>query len=164
VIFVTVGTQYFDELIDEVDRLAGLGAFGQPVLAQIGLSQRKPKNIKYVAFDRNMLETAKTADLVITHAGTGSLCEFIALGRPFIAVVNDTKAGNHQMEFLEQLSSLYDFCWICSPRDLEKALRHARPATPLSRTAESMLAEDIRAFLKGAIGSAAAGSPVTTHA
>jgi UDP-N-acetylglucosamine transferase subunit ALG13 len=152
VIFVTVGTQYFDELIDEVDRLAGLGAFGQPVLAQIGLAKRTPKHIDYVTFDKNMLETARSADMIITHAGTGSLCEFIALGRPFIAVVNDTKAGNHQLEFLEHLSSLYDFCWICSPRDLEKCLRHARPATPLSKTAESMLAADIRAFLKSRIG------------
>lgn len=147
-ILVTVGTQYFDELIDEVDRLAGRGVLAQPILAQVGLSKQKPKNVEYIAFDRNLLETAEKADLIITHAGTGSLCEFITLGKPFIAVVNDTKAGNHQLEFLEHLSSLYDFCWICSPRDLEDALPHARPATPLSKEACGMLADDIRAFLK----------------
>jgi beta-1,4-N-acetylglucosaminyltransferase len=161
VIFVTVGTQYFDELINEVDRLAAIGALGQPVLAQIGLAKRKPKNIDYVVFDRNMLETARTADMIITHAGTGSLCEFIALGKPFIAVVNDTKAGNHQLEFLEHLSSLYDFCWICSPCHLEQALPHARPATPLSKTAQSMLAEDIQAFLKARMGRQLSESPLT---
>ncbi|HVP12751.1 MAG TPA: glycosyltransferase [Phycisphaerae bacterium] len=161
-IFVTVGTQYFDELIDEVDRLAGLGAFGQPVLAQIGLAKRKPKNVDYVIFDKNMLQTARGADMIITHAGTGSLCEFITLGRPFIAVVNDTKAGNHQLEFLEHLSSLYDFCWICSPRDLEQALPHARPATPLSKTAEGMLAADIRAFLKARLAPQFSSPSVTT--
>lgn len=150
-IFVTVGTQFFDELIDEVDRLAGQGIFGQPVLAQIGQAKRKPKNINYIAFDGKMLETARAADMIITHAGTGSLCEFIALGKPFIAVVNDTKAGNHQLEFLEHLSSLYDFCWVCSPRDLKQALPHARPATPLSKTAEGRLAKDIQAFLKARI-------------
>jgi beta-1,4-N-acetylglucosaminyltransferase len=147
-ILVTVGTQYFDELIDEIDRLAERGLLPQPILAQVGLSKRKPRNVKYVTFDKNLLETAKKADLIITHAGTGSLCEFIALGKPFIAVVNDTKADNHQLEFLEQLSSLYDFCWICSPKDLEAALPHARPATPLSKQASGMLADDIRAFIK----------------
>lgn len=150
-ILVTVGTQFFDELIDEVDRLAGLGVFGLPVLAQIGLTDRKPKNIEYVAFDKKLLQTAQKADLIITHAGTGSLCEFIALGRPFIAVVNDTKADNHQLEFLDHLSSLYDFCWICSPRDLAEALPHARPATPLSRVAQGMLAQDIRDYLKSSV-------------
>jgi len=149
-ILVTVGTQYFDELIDEVDRLAEIGVLPQPILAQVGLSKRKPTNVKYVAFDKNLLETAKKADLIITHAGTGSLCEFISLGKPFIAVVNQTKAGNHQLEFLEHLSGLYDFCWICSPRDLEAALPHARAATPLSKEASGMLADDIRTYIKSA--------------
>jgi UDP-N-acetylglucosamine transferase subunit ALG13 len=146
-ILVTVGTQFFDELIDEVDRLAGLGTFAQPVLAQVGLSRRAPTNIDHVAFDRDLLGTAAKADLIITHAGTGSLCELIALGRPFIAVVNDTKAGNHQLEFLQRLSKIYDFCWVDSPKKLQAALGQARPARRRGSPTPIDLAGEIRSYL-----------------
>ncbi len=126
-ILVTVGTQFFDELIDEVDRLASRGAFDRPVLAQIGLSRHIPRHVAHVRFDRQLLEKAASAELIISHAGTGSLCEFIPLGRPTIAVVNDTKAENHQLEFVRALSEVCDFCWIDSPSKLAEALPLARP-------------------------------------
>lgn len=147
-ILVTVGTQYFDELIVEVDRLAGLGVFEQPVFAQIGLTDVVPKHIDYLAFDRNLYGRAAKADLIITHAGTGSLGECCALGKPFVAVVNRGKAGNHQLEFLESLSRLYDFCWIDRPGKLRAALPHARAAKPLGGDVLTPLAEDIRRFVK----------------
>jgi len=154
-ILVTVGTQFFDELIEEVDRLAGEGAFAEPVVAQIGLSRHRPKHMDYLAFDRNLLETAARASLIITHAGTGSLIEFVMLGRPFIAVVNDTKADNHQLEFLERLSAEYDFCWIDSPRRLAAALPEARPARPRRRSNAPDLAADLRAWLHARCGGSA---------
>lgn len=154
-IFVTVGTQFFDELIDEVDRLAGEGVFDARVLAQIGLAKRMPLNIETVPFVKDMLAVAGKADLIITHAGTGSLMEFIALGRPFIAVVNDTKAGNHQLEFLERLGDLYDFCWIPTPKALRDALPHARPATPLVEPGIERLATDIKSFIDSVVPQAA---------
>ncbi len=147
-ILVTVGTQYFDELIEEVDRLAAKGVFSEPVLAQIGLSRHRPKHVDYLTFDRNLLGTAAQASLIITHAGTGSLIEFLMLGKPFIAVVNETKADNHQLEFLEQLSAEYDFCWIDSPRKLAAALPEARPARPRRRRDTAGLAADLRAWLQ----------------
>src|ERR1043166_1961761 len=121
-ILVTVGTQFFDELIIEADRLAESGAFSEPVLAQVGLSKYTPHHLNHVAFDPDLLRHAKEASLIITHAGTGCVCEMIEIGRPFIAVVNDTKAGNHQLEFLRQMSTKYDFCWAASPRDLAAVL------------------------------------------
>jgi len=159
VILVTVGTQFFDELIDEVDHLAGEGVITEPVLAQIGLTQRRPRNIRFVDFLPNLLATAQEASLIVTHAGTGSLCECICLGKPFIAVANQTKAGNHQLEFLEQLSTLYDFCWIPTPAGLRTALPHARPARPLAGASSApRLAADIRAFIQSASLCAQAGT------
>ncbi len=149
-ILLTVGTQFFDDLIGEADRLAGEGIFTEPVLAQIGLSKTKPRHMRHVAFDPHLLDKAAKASLIITHAGTGSLCECISIGCPFIAVVNDTKAGNHQLEFLQHLSSLYDFCWIDSPRKLREALPHARPATSLGSPGVSRLAENIAEYLASA--------------
>lgn len=125
-ILVTVGTQFFDELIDVVDDLAGRGVLPQPVFAQIGLSKRIPRHARYVAFERDLLTKAAKADLIITHAGTGSLLEFIRLGRPMIAVVNPTKLDNHQLEFLQAMEAVCDFCWVETPAKLEAALPHAR--------------------------------------
>jgi UDP-N-acetylglucosamine transferase subunit ALG13 len=125
-ILVTVGTQFFDELVEEVDRLAGEGRLGDEVLAQIGLSG-EPKNVKWLRFTDEIPRLIDEADLVITHAGTGSILQCVMANKRFIAVVNDTKAGNHQMEFVEDLSRRVDFCWIRSPRDLEAVLDQARP-------------------------------------
>lgn len=149
-IVVTVGTQFFDGLVQEVDRLVATGVISEHVWAQIGLAGKTPQHLEYVAFDRGLIERARDATLIITHAGTGSLCEFITLGRPMIAVANQTKAGNHQIEFLEQLSKVYDFCWVASPADLAAALPHARPPTPLGTSSLGSLAEDLRVALVSA--------------
>ncbi len=149
-IVVTVGTQFFDELIDEVDRLVADGVVRDQVWAQVGLTKNAPVHIDSVAFDKDLLGKAREADLVITHAGTGSVCEMIELGRPMIAVVNRTKAANHQREFLEQMSELYDFCWVDGPEHLEAALSQARPAKALGESTVGPLAEDIRAALLSA--------------
>lgn len=202
-ILVTVGTQFFDELIDEVDRLAGEGAFdqftgagaaatladtsstsagpafhgpnrlkaraaecakatpvsgrletgGAAVFAQIGLQEKPPKHIAHVAFDRELISRARRADLIITHAGTGSLMEFLPMGRPLIAVANPAKADNHQLEFLHALDDEYDFCWIADPRDLQAALPHARVPRRRHHPGNApgpSIGEDIVAFLSGA--------------
>ncbi len=146
-ILVTVGTQFFDDLIDAVDRLVAAGVITDHVWAQIGLAGKPPEHVEYVAFERGLIDTAREADLIITHAGTGSLCEFILLGRPLIAVANQAKAGNHQLEFLKQLSHEYDFCWIASPSELGAALPHARPPRPLGPSSLKSLTEDLRVAL-----------------
>ncbi len=156
-ILVTVGTQFFDELIDEVDRLAGARAFDRfagaapaRVFAQIGLQQKLPRHIEHVAFDRDLVNKARSADLIITHAGTGSLLEFLPMGRPLIAVANPTKADNHQLEFLHALDDEYDFCWIADPRDLHAALPDGRVPQRRHRATDSGppgLGADIAAYL-----------------
>ncbi len=151
-IVVTVGTQHFDELILEVDRLAGSGVIDERVVAQVGTSTVTPQHIEHFAFDPSpsdhIRHMARDARLIISHAGTGSLCELIDLGKPFIAVVNDTKAENHQLEFCEALSERYDFCWVSSPKELGKALPQARPATPKGRDTLDRLVDDLCAYLE----------------
>ena len=143
-IVVTVGTQFFDELIAEVDRLVGAGVIQDKVYAQIGLCATPPKHLDWVKFDRNLHDTMREADLIITHAGTGCVIEAVDIGKPFIAVVNGYKAGDHQREFLEVLNSTHDFCWIDSPARLEAALTEARPAKALRGQSIDRLCADIQ--------------------
>lgn len=149
-ILVTVGTQFFDELIAEVDRLVECGVIRDRVYAQIGLCRSMPRHLDSVRFDRNLHDRMREAELIITHAGTGCVIEAIELGKPFIAVVNGGKAGDHQREFLEQLEATHDFCWIGSPAELEAALPAARPARAREANRIDQLCDDLHRELRAA--------------
>ena len=151
-IVVTVGTQFFDELIAEVDRLVATGVIRDDVYAQIGQCRETPRHISCVRFDRSLHEKMRAADLIITHAGTGCVIEAIELGKPFIAVVNQGKAGDHQREFLESLQTTHDFCWIASPAELASALPKARPARALQANRLQQLCDDIEREILAACG------------
>lgn len=148
VILVTVGTQFFDELIAEVDGLVARGVICDDVFAQIGLCESPPRHIDWVQFDRDLTRKMQRADLIITHAGTGCVIEAIECGRPFIAVVNGGKAGDHQREFLKTLETTHDFCWIDSPAGLESAIPRARPATALKSNSVETLCDDLHRELE----------------
>ncbi len=147
-ILVTVGTQFFDELVEEVDALAGQGRFSDDVLAQIGLS-REPANVRWIRFTNDMPELIRQADLVITHAGTGSVMQCLLSRKRFIAVVNGSKKHDHQREFVEDLSKRYDFCWVGSPRELRPALDRARIAQTCGDAGLDRLVSAIRATVAG---------------
>ncbi|MFQ5413514.1 MAG: hypothetical protein ACE5E6_03550, partial [Phycisphaerae bacterium] len=65
-ILVTVGTERFDALVCEVDRLAARGLIHDRVYAQIGMSRPAPTHLDYVRYDRALLDKAAGADLIIT--------------------------------------------------------------------------------------------------
>ena len=87
-IFVTVGTTYFDELIMEVDRLAGSGELGQEVIAQRGSGAYEPKNIESFAFKPGLGEYYERADLIVSHAAAGTLFTALNVGKRIVAVSN----------------------------------------------------------------------------
>jgi UDP-N-acetylglucosamine transferase subunit ALG13 len=146
-IFVTVGTVGFDPLIAEVDRLAGAGVFEDEVFAQIGLCRDEPQHIRFERYLRDLPSYMASASLIIAHAGTGSICECIASGKPFVAVVDAAKAGNHQYEFAAGMAERFDYCWIDHPEKLRAALPQARPARRLADETTAGLAADIRRVL-----------------
>jgi UDP-N-acetylglucosamine transferase subunit ALG13 len=147
-ILVTVGTVGFEALIVEVDRLAAAGRLEPDVFAQIGASRYLPQAVRFERYRQDLRTLMAAAELIITHAGTGSVCECIASGRPFIAVIDAGKAGNHQLEFAVALAERFDYCWIERPEQLEAALPQARAATPLDRHDAAALAADIRHALR----------------
>lgn len=51
----------------------------------------------------NILEYVKNADLVISHAGAGSILDALENKTNLIVVVNHNLMNNHQLELAEQL-------------------------------------------------------------
>ena len=98
-IFVTVGSQKFpfDRLIREMDRLAGEGVLQEEVLAQIGACAYEPKHMKWHRFmDKEDFDQAITdCDILVTHAGEGSIMTGLLKGRKVIAVPRYQKFGEH---------------------------------------------------------------------
>jgi UDP-N-acetylglucosamine transferase subunit ALG13 len=88
VIFVTVGAQMpFDRLVLAVDAWAA--ARGRDdVFAQIGPGAAEPRHVDWVrfiapgAFRRRM----DACDVVVTHAGMGTILSALELGRPIVVM------------------------------------------------------------------------------
>ena len=76
-IFVTVGTTSFDELIKTIDSEEFLRAVRRAgydsIVAQIGRGTYVPTTIDYYRFKPSLDDDFAAADLVISHAGAGSM-------------------------------------------------------------------------------------------
>jgi len=97
-IFLTVGTQKpFDRLVKVVDEWASSQSSCK-IIGQIGNSSYEPRNMswdKRITLKRYN-EYLKSADLVISHLGTGTVLSCIKLNIPIIAMPRLAKYGEHR--------------------------------------------------------------------
>ena len=111
-IFVIVGSQKFpfDRLIREMDRLKEAGVIQDEVVAQIGTSAYEPKHLKWTRFmDKSDFDAAiASCDLLVTHAGEGSIMTGLLKGKKVIAVPRYARFGehvsDHQLEIARALA------------------------------------------------------------
>lgn len=98
-IFVTVGTQLpFDRLVGAVDAWAGRHPEAD-VFAQIGAGvapchARHAANIDPQTFARSV----ETADVVVAHAGMGTILTALDLGKPVLVMPRQAALGEHRNE------------------------------------------------------------------
>lgn len=113
-VFVTVGTTSFDALVEVVsskplrEKLQALGY--TTVIIQIGRGKYEPTpvstpdfDLSYFRYKDSISKDIHSADLVISHAGAGSVLETMEARKPMIVVINDLLMGNHQLELAFQL-------------------------------------------------------------
>jgi beta-1,4-N-acetylglucosaminyltransferase len=118
VIFVTVGTTMpFDELLEEVDLLAGLQALGNEVVCQYGQSAYRMKHGKQFKARTSIDDLIEKSSLVITHGGS-TVIKLMLAKKPFVAFPNPRGAGNHQTEFLKTISEVARISWSKNVKDL----------------------------------------------
>jgi UDP-N-acetylglucosamine transferase subunit ALG13 len=101
-IFVTVGEQLpFDRLIRTVDEWVGTSK--KEVFAQIGRSTYTPIHISYKAFltPEEFKEKLLTADVIVAHAGMGTIITALEMGKPILIMPRQAAFGevrnNHQL-------------------------------------------------------------------
>lgn len=118
-IFVTLGSQkfQFDRLLRALDELLENGTICDTVFAQTGASTYTPKNYECVPFmDREAFAAAMdTADLIITHAGTGAIIGAVKKGKKVIAVPRLAKYGEHVDDHQVQIVNQFDDLGILEP-------------------------------------------------
>lgn len=140
--FVTVGTVLpFDRLIDMVTELRARGEIPEELVIQAGAGGRAPADIKSyetMPFE-DMLAILRDADIVVCHAGTGSLITALREGCRVIAVPRESGRGevydDHQEEICQAFAARGMITVARTVAELSDALKEARARTPVVATA-----------------------------
>lgn len=106
-IFVTLGTQDkpFERLIRAVERQVELENITEEVIVQSGCTKyesNKMKIIQYMPIDE-FNEYLKSASLIITHAGVGTIIQALEIGKIVIAAARKKEFGEHVSDHQQQL-------------------------------------------------------------
>ncbi|XP_076934672.1 uncharacterized protein LOC143601045 [Bidens hawaiensis] len=117
IVFVTVGTTSFDSLVRTVDSDQVKQALSEKgythLVIQMGRGSYIPKKcsdedgslvVDHFTFSSSIADYLRSASLVISHAGSGSIFETLRFAKPLIVVVNEDLMDNHQSELAEELA------------------------------------------------------------
>lgn len=158
-IFVTVGAQMaFDRLVGWVDAWA-IAADRHDVVAQIGPSTLEPKRLQVLPFldPPEFRRTMEAADVIISHAGMGTILTALELGKPIVVVprlgnLAETR-NDHQVASAERFAA--DGLLLVARSEEELALRLSElesgiaPRARISAQADEALMARIRSFVEG---------------
>ncbi|MCR5756230.1 MAG: glycosyl transferase [Acetatifactor sp.] len=118
-IFVTLGTQKFqmNRLIKAVDELAASGRVNDDFFIQTGVSTYKPKNCGHIDFmdSDQYAGYISECNLLITHAGVGTIITGIKASKPVIVVPRLAHFGEHVDDHQTQIAKAFSDkgCVLC---------------------------------------------------
>jgi UDP-N-acetylglucosamine transferase subunit ALG13 len=132
-IFVNVGSTYpFDRLIQEMDKAGANKKY--EIFLQTGNSKYVPKNCKYKDFfDAEGFEgMLNWADIIVSHAGAGSIIEIINAKKKLILAPRLKKYGeavdDHQVEICAAFKKKFGVPWSMETNNIEKHFSRVKPA------------------------------------
>jgi len=139
-ILVTVGSTRYDELIKVVDTV--LVNENYDVEMQIADGKYIPINYKYFTFIENIREYYERSDIVITHAGAGTIYELLELEKKIIIVPNLDRADNHQIDIARYMdeNGYATTLWKCE--DLIKVINEVNKKQFIKMTKEQFFKTD----------------------
>jgi UDP-N-acetyl-D-mannosaminouronate:lipid I N-acetyl-D-mannosaminouronosyltransferase len=98
-IFVTVGHTHYNSLFKAVNEQ--LTPEKYQVINQISDGEYLPKNHVYFSYTDDIDRQIEQADLVITHAGAGSVFHLLEIGKPVVVVPNFERVDEHQKDIAD---------------------------------------------------------------
>ncbi|KAI5130947.1 beta-1,4-N-acetylglucosaminyltransferase [Nematocida parisii] len=114
---ITTGTFGFNALIDEIvysldiiskkynEIVIQYGKSEPDSLKSLDIHNKTSIHLTKTAYYTSFTEFIRGADLVITHAGTGTILSLLTHSVPFIVVPNESLSNNHQKEYTDALAS-----------------------------------------------------------
>jgi beta-1,4-N-acetylglucosaminyltransferase len=147
-IFVTVGTTAFDDLIRHVDIAVQEKTLKDEVIAQIGKGIYEPRNLNFFRFEPSLQPYLEQADMVVSHGGAGSIFETLTLKKKLIVVANPHVRGGHQREIMLKLGRLKVLLCCPTAEQIASCLKKAQTMefkeyhSPNSIIASCLLEED----------------------
>lgn len=152
-IFVTLGTQAypFDRL------LKGLDGVDEELVVQGGASTHRPADSTWFDFVDypELVELVRSARVVVSHAGVGSIVTAVAEGKRPVVVARLKRFGeavdDHQLPFARRLAEVGLVEHVEDPAKLAAAVAETPPAPP-ALGSRSPLAADLRAYLEQLMG------------
>ncbi|KAH0584356.1 UDP-N-acetylglucosamine transferase subunit alg13 [Termitomyces sp. J132] len=124
-VFATVGSTQFDSLVQAILSPSVLSTLRRKgyhqLVVQCGNSnfesassisggqlniEKEGIDIELWKFKPTLQNEYEKADLVISHAGSGTILDVLRLGKPLLTVVNPTLLDNHQQELASALAEL----------------------------------------------------------
>jgi UDP-N-acetylglucosamine transferase subunit ALG13 len=161
-IFVTVGTQLpFDRLLNAVDGWA-LANPGQQIIAQTGVTEIASSRIDARPFVdvATFKALSEQSDVIVAHAGMGSILTAIELAKPVIIMPRRAELGehrnDHQLATAENLAHLGNLRIANDATELGEALEAVLSTGPLEKLKHDIseghrrLVGEIRNFISGA--------------
>ena len=156
-IFLTVGTwrRGFNRLIKAVDELVGSRFIKEPVIAQTGYSSYKPKHFKVMDFcsPDEFTDIILKAEIIISHAGVGTIGQAICRGKPVVVVPRKVSMGevdnDHQFTTARILEREGKILVAYEVSELEEKLEEAKTFLPKKNEGFEMIVKTVKEFIDG---------------
>ena len=155
-IFIVVGTQEpFDRMIKAIDEWAAMHP-EHFIFAQVSKSKYQPKAFKFTDFITPELFDLRfnEADLIISHAGMGTIISALANGKPIIVMprlaANHEHRNDHQLATAKSFEKLGFVKAVYNGQDMHEALDSAqniKAAETIGPYASPELIKTIRIFI-----------------
>lgn len=137
-IFVTLGTQDkpFTRLLKKIDEEINKGNIKEEIIVQGGCTKIDTKNMKIFnqVSQQEFEEYIKKCDLLLTHAGVGSIITGLKYDKKVVAVARLAKYGeaanDHQIQLIENFSQEGYILGVNDLNDLSKVLKEAKKFKP----------------------------------
>ena len=144
-ILILLGTQDkpFTRLLETVDKAIKKGDIKEEVIAQIGFTKYSSENIKtFDLIPKDEYEKIiSEADLIITHAGVGSILTGLKKNKKVIAAARLKEYGehtnNHQLEILNEFYNKGYILKLDNFNELPKILKKAKKFKPQKYTSNN---------------------------